>query len=278
MIAGTIALLEGTADDELESKSSGFSTLDVRETLTYLDHSTVQHGRACAHVDTQHEEVFVDGTTIETETVSHPEEAYTEWVADVTDAGFIVTERTAGSDSAFPFDLFEVATGCRLSEARLDPGAFITAQREAENAPDVWFSGSKAETEDDLDPDDVDMAYGRDANQAGGNVGVGFRTSWNGRRIKGIMYASGYLAVYSDWVDTTAFAQFVREEVLPHTETPDGEGGQATLDESECIDCGRETDTNDDGLCIVCQDKREEEQEGEFGNLDTVTMSDGGEE
>ena len=184
MIAGTIALLTQTADDDIESTSSGFSTIDVRETLTYLDESTVQHGRACARVESQHEEVFVDGTEVETEMVTRPVEAYTEWVADVTDAGFIVTERTAGSDPAFPFDLFEVATGCRLSEARLDPGSFITAQREAENSLDVWFSGSKAETEDDLDPDDVDMAYGRDANQAGGNVGVGFRTSWNGRRVK----------------------------------------------------------------------------------------------
>jgi len=278
MIAGTIALLTGTADDDIESTSSGFSTIDVRETLTYLDDATVQHGRACARVESQHEEVFVNGTTIETETVSGREEAYTEWVADVTDAGFIVTERTSGSEPMFPFDLFEVETGCRLSEARLNPSAFIVAQKQAENAPDVWFSGSKAETEDDLDPDDVDMAYGRDANQAGGNVGTGFRTSWNGRRIKGIMYASGYIAIYSDWVGVDAFAQFVREEVLPHAEAPDGEGGQATLDESECIDCGRETYTNDDGLCIVCQDQREEEQEGEYANLDTVSMTDGGDE
>lgn len=278
MIAGTIALLEDTTDDPLESTSSGFSTIDVRETLTYLDDATVQHGRACAHVEAQHEEVSVNGTEIETETVTGREDAYTEWVADVTDAGFVVTERTAGSEPMFPFDLFEVATGCRLSEARLDTSAFVTAQREGENAPDVWFSGSKAETEDDLDPDDVDMAYGRDANQAGGNVGTGFRTSWNGRRVKGIMYSSGYIAVYSDWVTADAFAQFVREEVLPHAETPDGEGGQATLDESECERCSRETDTNDDGYCVVCQDKLEEEQEGEFGNLDTVTMSDGGEE
>lgn len=228
MIAGTLAVLTETADETLTSKSNGFTTLDVRETLTYLDEATVQRGRACARVESQQEEIFVDGTEIETEMVGAQSEAYTEWVADVTDAGFIVTERTAGEEPMFPFDLFEVACQTEVARAHIDTGGWAQAQQRDGNNPDIWFSGSKTVVDDDTAPDDVDMGYGRDANQSGGNIGVGFRTAWNGRRVKGIMYASGYIAVYSEWVGETAFAQFVREEVLPHAEAP--ETAQSILD------------------------------------------------
>lgn len=279
MIAGTLALLDSAADDDLDSRSSGFTTLDVREAQEYLDGATVQHGRACARVESRTEDIYVNGTTIEAETVGSTTKVWTEWVADVTDAGFLVTERTAGSEPTFPFDMFEVTTGVGVARARIDTDAFVEAQRRADNNPKAWFSASKTETADDDRPNDVDMGYGRDANAAGGNVGVGFSTAWNGRRIKGIMYASGYLAIYSDWVGTTAFAQFVREEILPHASVPDdGEVEQETIAEAEtCDDCGRESDTIEDGLCIVCQDRREEEEEQDaYDRLETVNMTDGG--
>jgi len=44
-----------------------------------------------------------------------------------------------------------------------------------------------------------------------------------------------------------------------------------------CEECGRESDTMEDGLCIVCRDKREEEAGTSIEDLDTVTETGGDE-
>jgi len=288
MIAGTLAIINEPADEVLESESSGgFATLDVRETQQCLDESIVQQGRACAKVEGQNEEIHVTGTTIDTESVPGLERAYTEWVADVTDAGFIASERTTGE--AFPFDMFEAALGTDVDRAELDPSEFVDAQRRADNDIELWMSGSKAKTSNEEEPDDVSIGYGQDSTQAGGNVGVGFRTSWQGRRVRGVLYASGYVALFNSWVGEIAYAQFVREEVLPHASVPEDDeaddGGQTTLDEDtddsadEVCGCGREADHVVDGKCAVCRDlEAEQEEEAAYDRLETVTMSDGGDD
>jgi len=45
--------------------------------------------------------------------------------------------------------------------------------------------------------------------------------------------------------------------------------------ELTCEDCGRESDTIEGGLCIVCLDKREEESETTTEDLDTVHEAGG---
>lgn len=263
MIAGTIALLDEPADDDLESDSSGFVTLDVHDAQEYLDGATVQNGRACSLVEGTKEEIHVTehGTTIEVETVGTRERVWTDWVADVSDAGFVAAERTAGSDPAFPFDLFEAATRTDVSVARIDPAAFVRQREDCS----LWFSGSKTETGENQ-PNDAKMAYGQDASQAGGNVGVGFKTGWNGTTVRGTLYASGYVAVYRDTWGPVQFAAFVRDAILPVASVPedDEEGEQSTLG-AECDRCGREPVGPEngltDGLCITCVDLVEERGE-----------------
>ena len=98
------------------------------------------------------------------------------------------------------------------------------------------MAGRKEQT-GEPDVDNVDMRYGRgalkkDAIQA--EIGVGFETPWHGTVVKGVIYNSGYLAIYnpSSW-GPMQFAGFVREEIMPVAEVPDVEedaGEQSTLD------------------------------------------------
>lgn len=232
MIAGTLGLLEDTVSEPLEDYATGgFRTLDVRETQSYLDGGKVQQGRAAGRVESTQEEIYVDGGTVDVERVGTINQVWTEWVADVTDAGFVAAERTAGTDPTFPFDLFSSRVNSPVRPAEVDTGSFVQAQREEDSLQDVWMSMSKTATESNIDPDDVDVGYGREATPAGGNVGVGFRISWDGTIAKGIVYASGYLACYNESWGPLQFSRFVRERVLPHAYIPEPEddGEQTTL-------------------------------------------------
>lgn len=236
MIAGTLGLLESPATDKLDSYGSGgFATLDVRDTHEYLDGASVQTGAACATVEGTQEEVHVSGTSIDVEEVGVRSRVWTDWVADVADAGFVVAERTAGSTPVFPFDLFSARTGVEVRPARIDPGAFIRDQERTGDLHKVWYAGAKEVTDSDLEPDNVQMGYGADALASvarDANIGVGFKTTWNGTVAKGILYASGYVACYNDSWGPVQFARFIREELLPHAAVPDEEDAaeQSTLD------------------------------------------------
>lgn len=218
MIAGTLALLQDTADEPLESyEAPGFTTLDVRETAEYLDGKSVQQGRAAATIESSQEEIHIIDGDIEVEQVAATERVWTEWVADVTDAGFVVAERTHG-EFPFPFDLIEARTGCGVDPAYIDAGDFISRRQQADDDLDIWFAGTKEET-GELEPNNAKMAYGEDAlthDAIQSDIGVGFWTHWNGRGVKGVLYNSGYLAIYqpSGW-GPEQFARFVREEILP---------------------------------------------------------------
>lgn len=257
MQAGTLALLDEPAEDTVESFTSRPTALDVRGTQEYLDGARVQHGLATSDVEQTTREITVaGGGNIEVNSVPARTTVATEWVADVTDAGFVAAASTAGSDPTFPFNIFRAQTRRELTPARLDVGAFVDSRDDIT----LWMSGSKVET-GETQPNDASMEYGREANQAGGNVGVGFETGWEGTTARGVLYASGYVAAYNSSWGPMQFAQFVRDVVLPVAEVPeDDESEQATLGDSEtCAGCDRETELNDDDLCIVCQDRQDEE-------------------
>lgn len=277
MIAGTLGLLDEPADEPLESNGGEAGALDVQDTQTYLDEAAVQTGLAAARVETRDEHVYINGTSIDVEEVRGKTKTHTEWVADV-ETGFALAERTDSGQPPFPWDVFRAACGSPVRTAEIDVVGYIDAQDD----PDVWFSGSDAEHRDD-----VQMDYHASADLSGEppNIGIGFQTSWQGRSVRGVVYGSGYIAVYNEGVGPVQFARFVREEVLPHAAVPEddeAESEQQTLDEtaeSECDRCERESDTVDDsGYCITCRDKLEEDGDDPYGDLDTVTVSDGGDD
>lgn len=258
MIAGTLALMADPSDEPLEpAGGDAFATLDVEETQAAFDDAVIQRGKACSKVEGRTEQIHVEGSHIDVEELTTTERVWTEWVADVTDAGFIAAERTRGSDPAFPFGMFRAITGSDVDPVEIDTLAFVEAQRNADRAPDIWFSGSKVETEDPEAANDAAMQYGREANQAGGGTGVGFRLPWRSVTVKGIVYESGYVAIYEDW-SAVQFARFVRSEILPHASVPDEETEQAELPDGKeaCDECGPTerdiVDYADGRYCVVC--------------------------
>ena len=89
------------------------------------------------------------------------------------------------------------------------------------NETDAWFTGQSDETESKLGYHD----------QAGhpseANVGFGFERPFGNTVARGVVYSSGYLAIYSEWTHAV-FLKFIADEILPHTHT-DTEGEQQML-------------------------------------------------
>lgn len=91
------------------------------------------------------------------------------------------------------------------------------------------------------------------------------------------------MALYST-SDASDAIRFIEEELLPFAEVADDRDNPIKQSElpdgddetTECEECGRESDSvGDDGLCIVCRDKREEESGGSLDELDTVVEREG---
>lgn len=229
MHSGTLAILEEPVADELESYGSGgFSTLDVRETVEGFDDVPIQAGRAAATVETTIEEIHISGTDIDVEQVGDRERVWTEWVADVTDAGFVAAERTAGNDPEFPFDIFHARTGQPVERVEIDVASVVQSCRDRDRDVGVWMVGT--------DDGAAELRYhhhAKVADAARANIGVGFELAWNNTVAEGVMYESGYVAVFNDSWGPRKFAAFIRDLVLPHAEVPedDEEGEQSTLDE-----------------------------------------------
>lgn len=223
MIAGTLALLEETADDPLESfADDGHRALEVKGTQEYLDGAIVQHGRVAAMVESRTEDIIVEGDTIDVETIETLSHVWTPWVADVTDGGFVLAERTVPNDPPFPFGMFESLAKTWVDAALIDVAAFVRRQRDADREWDIWMAGRKEEVGGEDDVDNTKIAYGEDAlrkDAIQAEVGVGFETTWRGSHVKGVVYTSGYVAVFqpSLW-GPVQFARFVSEEILPVAE------------------------------------------------------------
>lgn len=230
MIAGTIGLLDRPVDDPLESQSSsGFSTLDVRETQTAItSDAPIQTGRVCATVESRDEDIAVYGTTIDVETVAGQQRVWTPWVADVTDAGFVAAERTRGE---FPFDVFWSATGRRVEPATIDVAGIIKTFRDGDRDIDTWMVGSSE--------GGAEMRYhthARPAAAARADIGVGFELPWSGTTARGVMYEGGYVAIYSGGWGATKFAAFITDVILPHADVVDETAEQQTLDGDTEVD------------------------------------------
>ncbi|QLH81011.1 hypothetical protein [Halosimplex pelagicum] len=286
MIAGTLARLDEPADEPLDSTfgDGGFPALEVSTTQDSFDDRPVQAGTVAGHVREPTRDVFISedqsgDKRIVTERDERRETIATDWVADVTGTGLVVAESVQGSSPfAFPLDLFAARTDRQPERLVVDVEALHMAWNDAGTLGNVWMRGA-----DGGDGASIDYHQQASADEPA-TIGFGFSRPWNGTVMQGVVYESGYVAVYNE-DRPTAFVRFLEEELLDYAAPEDDDGQQATLgeaaDEPECDRCGRETDSVDDtGYCVVCRDKRDEdgEDDGEaYANLDTVTEADGGE-
>lgn len=234
MIAGTLALLDAPAREPLEDyHDGGFRALDVGKTQTYLDGRRVQEGMAAGQVETSLQKVHLDGSDIETSREDVLETVATEWIADVTcGTPWVVTESTTpGPVPPFPFDLIEARTGQAVRLVELNPAQFVANQLDAGRDLQTEMVGHESANEKNTTMD-YGQPPGAERAARDANIGVGFKTPWRSTVVRGIMYRSGYVAIYSPSSWTAAqFARFVDEEIVPIAEAvEDDEVEQSTLD------------------------------------------------
>lgn len=228
MHAGKIAELDAPAADPLEDTTEESQTLPalaVNDAQTNLDgESAIQH---CTLADRQQTEqpepmVFEGGITESMEPTRV--DVMSDVVADVTGSGVVVAERVRGSGLyPFPFNLIASQTGRDIQTYHIDVAAFAD-QFDDGDMRDTWMVGTDY-------GDGATINYNADASteRAGeANVGLGFELSWNDVIAEGVIYESGYLAIYRDWT-SAVFLTFVEDAVLPHTFVAEDDTQQTTL-------------------------------------------------
>ncbi len=237
MIAGTLARLVSPAEGRLETtfRDGGrLPGLDVRTTQTSFDDRPIQTGMAAARLPVTETDVSVardrDGQSqaIMTERVEGRESFVTDWTADVTSSGLIAVESAAGDgDLDFPFDIFYASTDRRVERLAVDVSGLHKAWADEDVLGDVWMVGAE-------DSQGASIDYHARASAADRpTIGLGFQRPWNATVVEGVVYRSGYVALYS--VErANDFVRFVDGELGPFLFVPDDDdgGGQATLDES----------------------------------------------
>jgi hypothetical protein len=110
---------------------------------------------------------------------------------------------------------------------RVDTDALAAAWADDDALRDVWMV-AESDGEDATVMKYGDAATPADAGTA--NTGVGFNAAFGGTVFKGVIYESGYVAVWRD-IDAGGFLDFISEEILPFSETVETEepGIQAKL-------------------------------------------------
>lgn len=229
MIAGTLARLADPADALLEDyHNGGFRALDVSDTQERLDGRHVQAGMAAGQVETTLQKVHLDGSDIETSQEEVLETVATEWVADVTGTGLLVAESTAAEEPyPFPFDLFATRTGRDVDLLEIDVPRLHATWAGEDALGDVWMTAAGDDDRTAIDYHDAASSASEPT------IGLGFKRPWNGTVERGVVYASGYVAVYSTSTAST-FVEFVESELLPFASvyTGEDESDQQTLGES----------------------------------------------
>lgn len=270
MYAGTLGRLQNAVDAELETTFAEGGTLpglDVERTQHSFDNRPIQAGQAATRVETTTQDVSVgvnaegEPLAIDTERRETMEDIVTDWVADVTGTGLVAAASVTGDgEFAFPFDLFTAVTDERIDRLEVNVLELHEAWDEDDTAGDVWMTAGD-------DGEGANIAYHSAASRDDQpTIGIGFERPWNGTVERGVVFESGYVAVYSA-SSASSFIRFVEEELLPFCEVAgEDESEQQTLDDAEsgeqtCEECGVTSDSvaEIDGrpLCIVHRDAEE---------------------
>lgn len=227
MIAGTIALLDTPAEEPLTDTATagGRPALQVEKTQRDLDGDAIaQAGTAVGTVPTTDQDISVlqdDGdVTIITEEMEARDEHLTDWVGDVTGRGVLVVESLAGADAlTFPLDFFAARLDRRPTRVEIALQDLVVDWGEEF---DTWYVGN---SEGD---DRAQLAYHNAATRPqDATVGLGFERAWQHTVARGVIYESGYIAIYSPWTHSV-FLKFLDEEILPFARAVDS-GVQSEL-------------------------------------------------
>jgi len=234
MYAGTLTLLRKPADEALEStfNNGRLPALEVSGTQQTFANRPIQHGTAADYITSEQKvpEVATMANSDERRIVMEQREGSqpvaTDWVADVTGTGLIAIESIAGEGMLdFPLGLFYNQTGQQPLRQYVNVNQLFRTWDRDDVLGDVWMTSAEF-------GDGATIAYHDDADGTEPTNGLGFKRPWNGSAVRGVVYESGYLALY-DCGAPADFAHFVEDELLEYMTDGDEEDGvQATLVDS----------------------------------------------
>ncbi len=257
--ASLFLTLNEAGDPTIESKMDGELPAIDAEAAHYLDGRELYFGDAADHVEEQIQKVHIDNGKITTSRENVIQRKQVEFYADVaTDPGFIGV--SSASDGEWLVKRIAAKTGVEAMETRVDVDEFAARIREEAEAPNAWNVSRQEDYGGGMEETSIDYHRSADLEAAqGGTIGLGFEYFWDDTRVEGIVYESGYVALYSDTI-SEVFGAWIREEVLPHLYVPD-------------VD-----DTEQDTLTEDEQDRAEvaATDGGDFDDLDTVNDPSGG--
>jgi len=222
MIAGTLATCAEPVDEPLSPwirGEAGLPAIEVTQTQDTHGAATPQAGTAAARVDESVTDVLArrddsNGVLIDTDRTDAVTDMATDWYADVTGSGVILAESISANEQLpFPFDLFTARVATSVERQQLDIEALYDDWDGADGLAELWMSGS------DIGPG-TQIAYHGAADDHRPTIGLGFKRAWSGTTIKGVAYASGYVALYTARHPADGL-QFVADEILPHAEAWD---------------------------------------------------------
>lgn len=226
MIAGTLAVLDEPADEPLSEyiHDRGFPALAVGRTQQALDGAQVQTATAAARVNDTATDVFTGRTHdtndvyVDADTHDTTTAVTTELVCDATNTGIVLAESVYGDDdTAFPFDVVWNVAERKPVRQRVAVSDLHAAWSRDDVLGDVWMTGADS-------GDGARIAYHDRADDADvPTIGLGFERPWDGTAVKGVVFASGYIALYSASSASRA-VRFIADELLPYC-SDDEEGG-----------------------------------------------------
>lgn len=230
MIAGTLAVVE-TGDGPLEPyiRDNGYPALTVHKTQTTVGDATPQSGAVAGRVESSATRVSTGQDSgephIDVERTDSVETLATDWYADVTGSGIVLAESVAANEELpFPIDVIGGVLERSIERRQIDVQALHDRWDGDGGLSDVWMAGT--------DHHGAAMAYHGQATIVDPTMGLGFKRSWNGTTIKGVVWEGGYVALYNARHPADGL-QFVADEILPFTESwdPDEHEDQTDFEE-----------------------------------------------
>jgi hypothetical protein len=215
MHAAILYLLDGEpATETLPSDTDGGLPAATADRDDYLDGRTIHSGTLAGHVYEETTVPLVYDGGITTEREERRRETVVDYYADL-DTGWA---GITSSDGGALLEDYLRSVGVVPQPAVLDLDAF--AER-LERTDDATVTGS-------VYSQSIDEGHQRDASRASwhedapgvyglpteGNRLLAVSYWWDGLRVEAALAASGYVAVYSEWAEST-FARWVADEIEP---------------------------------------------------------------
>jgi hypothetical protein len=219
MQAALLYALEGSPDNgPVESKLDGQLPAVEAQATAYLDGLQLSHGRAAARIHDERQLPMPTTSGIETEQMEVSRKALVDFYADL-EGGW------AGISSAdgewFVEEWLLTQHSVAAHEMALDLEAWINDFVE-ESDPEVWGVSYSVEVDGEATRAGADFHRDADLSQlmrdADSISGVGFRYDWSGGTVRGVIYESGYVALYSQYTEA-AFGRWLADHVIPYSDS-----------------------------------------------------------